>query len=37
MMLFLADSIQIVQRIPYRGCSRKFGDFNIGQLVRTVK
>jgi hypothetical protein len=36
-MLVVTDSIQIVQRIAYQGCSRRFGDFNIGQLVRTVK
>ena len=37
-MLFVTNSVQLVQRMPYQGSSERFGDFNIGrQIINTLK
>ena len=37
-MLFVTNSVQLVQRIPYQGSFQGLGDFKIGgQIIHTVK
>ena len=37
-MLFVTDSIQLMQGIPYKKAPEVYGDFRIGrQAIRTVK
>ena len=37
-MLFVTNSVQLVQRMPYQGSSGLDGDFKIGgQIIQTVK
>ena len=37
-MLFVTNSVQLVQRIPYQGSLEGLGDFKIGgQIIHTVK
>ena len=37
-MLFVTNSVQLIQRMPYQGSSDGLGDFNIGgQIIQTVK
>jgi hypothetical protein len=34
---FVADSVRLVQRVPYQGTLEGFGDFKIGQVTRTMR
>ena len=37
-MPFVANSVQLVQRMPYKEAQDGLGDFNIGgQIIQTVK
>ena len=37
-MLFVTNSVQLIQRIPYQGSLEGLGDFKIGgQIIHTVK
>jgi len=37
-MLFVTNSVQIVQRMPYQGSSGRVWDFKVGgQIIHTVK
>ena len=37
-MLFITNSVQLVQRMPYQGALEGFGDFKIGgQVIHIVK
>ena len=37
-MLFVTNSVQLVQRMPYQEALDGLGDFNIGgQIIQTVK
>ena len=37
-MLFVTNSVQLVQRIPHQGSFQGLGDFKIGgQIIHTVK
>jgi hypothetical protein len=37
-MLFVTNSVQLVQLVPYQGSSRWLGDFkNGGKIIQTVK
>jgi hypothetical protein len=36
-VLTVADSVELVQRIPYQGALEGLVDFKIGQVIRIVK